>query len=750
MTDDQEPLTQPTTIGPYKVMDVLGEGGMGVVYLAEQTAPVRRRVALKVLKPGMDSRQVVARFESERQALAVMDHANIAKVLDSGVTSDGRPFFVMELVHGMPITHYADTHRLTVEQRLRLFLDVCAAVQHAHHKGVIHRDLKPSNVLVAIQEANPIVKVIDFGIAKAVGLGLTDRTLVTQVGQILGTPEYMSPEQAEMSGLDVDTRTDVYSLGVMLYELMVGVLPYDLAAKPDYVITHALRERDVPRPSTRLTELSATLPTVARSRNTNPDALRRELKGDLDWIILKAMEKDRTRRYDTPRGLATDIERHLAHEPVHARPPTIRYRTSKFVRRHRRGVLAAAITIVAILSGTAAATLGFVRARAEQQRAQQSADTAEEVTAFLVDLFRVANPRDAPGTTLLVRDVLDAGAERIRTDLSTQPVVRARLMRTMGYVYFNLGLLGEAAPLLEQAVSVLEAERDPDPDELARSLEQLGIVYRRMGRTHEAIDMLQRAVALNRTLPGHETVAFARTIASLSNAYAQLGRYGEAKPLLDEALAVQERNLGPDDPAVGITVSNLGSLLLRMRQPEEAEPYIRRALRITEQQNGPDHIWVGEDLLILGAAYSLMNRHGEAEAAYSRALGILTRVLEPDHPTIASALHNLAEVQYQRGQYPEARARFERALEIKEKALGSSHPDVANTVRWLANVDQAEGRFVESEAAYERAIRIYERAMDHPDAAVRETYLDYARLLRATGRPDDAAEAEARAARIQP
>jgi len=289
---------------------------MGVVYLAEQSAPLRRRVAIKVLKLGMDTEQVVARFESERQALAVMDHPGIAKVFDSGVTASGRPFFVMEVVHGTPITNYADTHRLSTGDRLRLFMDVCAAVQHAHMKGVIHRDLKPSNVLVTVTEGGPGVKVIDFGMAKATGVGLTEHTLVTQFGQIIGTPEYMSPEQAEVNGLDVDTRTDVYSLGVMLYELLVGARPFDLSTRPVFAFPHVLREEEVTRPSTKLTSLGETLDVVARYRQTTPEGLRREVRGDLDWIILKALEKDRTRRYETANGLRLEIQRHLDHQTV--------------------------------------------------------------------------------------------------------------------------------------------------------------------------------------------------------------------------------------------------------------------------------------------------------------------------------------------------------------------------------------------------------------------------------------------------
>jgi eukaryotic-like serine/threonine-protein kinase len=392
MSPEDRPAAEPRQIGPYRVLDALGVGGMGIVYLAEQAEPVRRRVALKVVKLGMDTKQVLARFESERQALAVMDHPNIARVLDGGVTQDGRPYFVMELVRGTPITEYADTHRLTTGERLRLFIAVCRAVQHAHQKGVIHRDIKPSNVLVAIQDGAPVVKVIDFGIAKAVGLGLTEQTLVTRAGQILGTPEYMSPEQAEMSGLDVDTRTDIYSLGVLLYELVVGALPFDLRAQADYTISHTLRERETPRPSTRLTSLGETVSTVARYRRTTPEGLRRELRGDLDWIILKAMDKDRTRRYETANGLAMDVERHLADEPVVARPPSARDRIAKFVRRNRPAVVAGAVATVAVIGGAAASTAGFLQAREQQARAERSAATAEQVTEFLVGLFRVSDP----------------------------------------------------------------------------------------------------------------------------------------------------------------------------------------------------------------------------------------------------------------------------------------------------------------------------------------------------------------------
>jgi eukaryotic-like serine/threonine-protein kinase len=750
MSHEDAPPTESRHIGPYKVISVLGEGGMGIVYLAEQSDPVRRRVALKILKPGMDTKQVLARFDSERQALAVMDHPNIARALDGGMTDDGRPFFVMELVHGTPITEYADTHRLSTTERLRLFLDVCRAVQHAHQKGVIHRDLKPSNVMVAVHDSGPMVKVIDFGIAKAVGLGLTERTLVTRAGQLLGTPEYMSPEQAEMSGLDVDTRTDVYSLGVMLYELIVGALPFDLSSKPDFSIPHTLRERDAPRPSTRLTGLGQTLPTVARYRRTTPEALRRELRGDLDWIILKAMEKDRTRRYDTANGLAMDIERHLNDEPVLARPPSTRDRMTKFVRRNRGPVAAGTVAALALVLGAGAAIVGHTHARQEQARAERAAATATQVTDFLAELFRISDPGEARGNTITAREVLDRGAHRIRSELGAQPEVQAQLMRVMGVVYRNLGLYDAALPLLEQAVAIWDQAEDPHATERLRALNALGTMYRVQGRTAEAESVLRRAVELGQSTSDEVgSLEFANAARSLAGVHLVLGRYAEAEPYLREALAIQERLLGGDHHEVGTTLSNLSAMHLRQRQLEEAEPYLRRALRITEGIYGRMHPYVAEELNNLGALYALLGRRSEAEAAYRDAYAIMTRVLEPDHPDMGRILHNLGESSHTRGDLPEAELKLARALEIKEQALGPDHVSVALTLRWLANVRRDQGRDDEATALYRRALGIYDRAMDRPDAAVAETLDDFAILLHRNGHAAEAAEMESRAARIR-
>jgi eukaryotic-like serine/threonine-protein kinase len=371
--------------GKYKLIEEIGAGGMGSVFMAQQTEPVRRAVAVKVIKAGMDSRAVLARFEAERQALALMDHPNIAKVLDAGTTDGGRPFFVMELVKGTPITRYCDEHKLTPRQRLELFVPVCQAIQYAHQKGIIHRDIKPSNVLVALYDDKPVPKVIDFGVAKAAGKSLTDKTLMTGFGAIVGTPEYMSPEQASLNNLDIDTRSDVYSLGVLLYELLTGTTPVDkksLAKAALLEILRIVREVEAPRPSAKLSTID-TLPSVAANRGTEPTKLSRLLKGELDWLVLKALEKDRTRRYDTANGLARDIQRYLADEVVEARPPSVAYRVSKFVRRHKGQVLAVSLVLLALVGGMVGTTLGLFEAWRQEGIARE--ETGQKEKALLAE-----------------------------------------------------------------------------------------------------------------------------------------------------------------------------------------------------------------------------------------------------------------------------------------------------------------------------------------------------------------------------
>ena len=724
---------------------------MGVVYVAEQTEPVRRRVALKIMKLGMDTKQVVARFEAERQALAVMEHPNIAKVLDGGASEAGRPYFVMELVRGVPLTQYCDMHRLSTRDRLALFIPVCHAVQHAHQKGVIHRDLKPSNVLVAVQDDRPVPKVIDFGIAKAISQRLTEHTLVTEYGMAMGTPAYMSPEQAEMSGLDVDTRTDIYSLGVMLYQLLVGRLPLDPGelGMPAFLARLVMRETSPETPSGRLSTLGPDRVAIALSRRTDWSALRRELRGDLDWIVMKAMDPDRTRRYETVNGLAMDLQRHLDDEPVVARPPSPRYRLAKFIKRHRGGVAAGAAAVAALVVGATLATVGLVRATRAEAVARQDAEAVRQVADFLVGLFRVSDPGEARGNTITAREILDQGAQQIATELGDQPAVQARLTQTMGQVYSALGLYDAARPLLEQALALRERLRDPDHLGVASGLVDLASVSRRQGSFAHAESLYTRALAIRETALGPDDPQVAAVLNGLGGLLFAQGKYAEAEPVLKRAMRLRERALGPDAPELGSTVGNLGALYWAQGRYADAESLLQRALEIEQRAYGPDHLEVAASLNNLGALFWTQKKYAKAEPLYVRAQQIHEKVLGPDHPDVAAVLNNLGELAWAQGKYAEAEPLFRRSLQIKQKVLRPDHPDIAVSQHGLANVLRDMGRYREAEALYQRALALRERVLgpDHPNVA--ETLKAYAALLRKTGRGDQAARFETRAQAIE-
>ncbi len=434
-----------TVIGPYHLLQAIGQGGMGEVWLAEQKQPVRRRVAIKLIKAGMDTREVVARFESERQAVALMDHPAIAKVFDAGSTSAGRPYFVMEYVPGMPITDYCDKHKLTVPERLRLFIQVCEGVKHAHQKAIIHRDLKPSNILVTEVDDKAVPRIIDFGVAKAISRRLTDNTLVTRAGALLGTPEYMSPEQADSAGADVDTRTDVYSLGVILYELLAGTVPLDLRKLPFDEMLRRLRAEDAPRPSTKVRALGKQSTITAQNRRTEPKALVRQLHGDLDSIVLKALEKERTRRYGGPLELAADIERYLRHEPVAARRAGAGYRAWKYVRRHRVGVSFAAVLALLLVAGVVVSTWMALRANRAEQEAQAVNDFLRNDVLAQASVDGQSKARaNKPDPDLKVRTALDRAAAKIDSEFGGQPLVEASIRQTIGATYYDLSLYPQA------------------------------------------------------------------------------------------------------------------------------------------------------------------------------------------------------------------------------------------------------------------------------------------------------------------
>jgi non-specific serine/threonine protein kinase/serine/threonine-protein kinase len=546
------------TIGAYRLERRLGEGGMGEVWLAEQTAPVRRQVAVKLIKAGMDSRRVVARFEAERQALALMEHPAIAKVFDGGSTPEGRPYFVMEHVSGVPLNEHCDRERLTTRARLELFVLVCEGVQHAHHKAVIHRDLKPSNVLVTTVDGKPIPKIIDFGIAKAMERPLTEGALSTEVGAVIGTPEYMSPEQIDAMSQDVDTRADVYSLGVMLYELLSGSLPFtsrDLRGSSLEELRRKIREEDPPAPSARLAAAGEAAVAAAASRGTTISELVREVRGDLDAIATKALEKERSRRYGSPAELAADIGRHLRSEPVLARLPTTGYRVGKFVARNRGKVATAAALVLPTLTVSLAVQVRQVAA--ERDRANREAKVSRRAADFMASMFRVADPSEARGNTITAREILDRATAEVDTALSGDPVLQAQMMDTMGSVYTNLGLYPKAHALLEAALEkrrrVLGAEA---PDTLA-SMRGLGEVLFFEGRYPDAERLLREAIALQRRVLGPEHPDTALSMAVLTRALRAQAKLAEAEQLQRETLAIQLRALGPENPNTLRSMSGL-------------------------------------------------------------------------------------------------------------------------------------------------------------------------------------------------
>lgn len=668
---------------------------MAEVYLAEQSEPVKRRVALKILKAGMDSKQVVARFESERQALAVLDHPNIAKIFDGGVAENGHPYFAMEHVRGVPITEYCDQQRLSNEARIQLFINVCGAVQHAHLKGLIHRDLKPSNILVGVVDNKPQPMIIDFGIAKATTTTLTETTLYTKVGQIVGTPQYMSPEQAGVTGLDVDTRSDIYSLGVILYELLVGAAPLDLVGIGDQAVQIALREKDPPLPSARFTQLDETRDEIAKVRGTDPEGLRRQLTGDLDWVVMKAIEKDRTRRYETANAVAMECRRYLRREPVMARPPSPGYLLRRFMQRNRRVVAAGSVAITAVIGGAGVATLGYVRATEAEQVARQEAETAKEVSGFLVDLFEVSDPGEARGNSITAREVLDRGAVRIHSELVGQPEIQAALMSTMGNVYTSLGLYQEAKSLLVEALEKTEETHGRDSLAAARVAYELAVVHRRL-RDLDA-----------------------------------------AEPLFRQALEIREGKGDTYGNLVAQTLNSLAILQIRRGEFSEAENLWLRALSIYESDLHRDETELAKVLNNIGGLYSMLERGADAIPFLERSLAIRTKILEPGHPSLAESQHNLAVINLELGNYDAAETWESQALDTKRIILPADHPDLALSQHNYATILVRLKRYAEAEDLYLSVLDSQERVLgaEHPDRI--STLESYADLLREVGREEE-------------
>jgi eukaryotic-like serine/threonine-protein kinase len=714
-------------IGPYRLLQKLGEGGMGEVWVAEQREPLRRMVAVKVIKIGMDTRQVVGRFEAERQALAVMDHPAIAKVLDAGATDHGRPYFVMEYVQGEPITAYCDRQRLSTDARLALFVRVCEGVQHAHHKGIIHRDLKPSNVFVTIVDGQPVPKIIDFGIAKATAHRLTEQTVFTELGALIGTPEYMSPEQAEMGGLDIDTRTDIYSLGVLLYELLTGTLPFESKALRERAldeIRRTIRQVEPPRPSTRITELGPASAEAARARLTEPTRLAGQLRGDLDWITMKALDKDRTRRYDSAMGLANDIRRHLRHEPVSAGPPSTVYRTKKFVRRHRFGVLAAAILVALLVAFGVTMTVQAQRIARERDRANREAATTRQVSDFLVGLFKVSDPSEARGRTITAREVLDKGAGRIDKAMKDQPDVQATLMTTMGVVYQGLGLYEEAAPLLENALAIRKRLYGNEDLKVSVSMGNLAALLKEKGQLDTSESLLRQAAESCRKL-GVANSDYADILSNLGDVLTSKGSYEAADATFLEELAIRRRLSSDRDAGIATVIHNRGGIRMERSDYAGAETLFREALAMRRRVLGADHPDTATTMVVLSAALSALGKQEEAERLCREALAIRRRILGNEHPSVATNLHDLAFALLVKGRNDEAEALVRESLAIQRKVLPRPHPLTVRSLNMLAVLMLGQEKLGEAESAFRECLAMSRElyGAEHLDVSVTQANL---------------------------
>ncbi len=737
---------EPPRIGPYRVLKELGKGGMGTVYLVEQTEPIRRRAALKLIRTPFADREMVLRFQAERQALARMNHPNIAHVFEAGSTPEDYPYLVMEYVPGLPLNEYCDRHRLSLRKRLELLIAVCGGVQHAHQKGIIHRDLKPSNILVMEEHDTPIPKIIDFGIAKTLDhQSLADGTIYTGE-RLLGTPAYMSPEVVEIQegGLDIDTRADVYSLGVLLYELLVGVQPF--GGKNFVQVIRNITEEEPQKPSTKLLTLDETTRTeLAAHRALDIATVTRPLRGDLDWITMKAIARDRTQRYDSAAELAADIRRHLDNQPVLAGPPSAAYRLRKFIRRHRGAVAAAALILLALIVGIAGTTLEARRANREAERANREAEVARQVSDFLVQLFEVSDPDRARGNSVTARELLDHGAARVENELGDQPRVQARLMDTIGTVYGQLGLYEEALPLVQEGLEIRRRAVGEGHEELAESLFHLAGLHSARGDYDQAQELYSQALELRESVLGPDHPSVAAVLHRLFDLHRLRGEPESALPLHERALAIQEKTLGPEHPEVAVSVNGLGELYYDQGEFDRAEPLFRRALEIREQALGADHRDVAESLNNLADLYRSRGELDRVEPLQRRALAIWEKVLGPEHPDVAASLNNLAAHYRALGDYTRAEPLFQRAHEILEEALGPDHLHLSFILNNLGQVRRATGRYAEAEAMFARAFEIREQSLGADHLATAASLHNLGQVARDRG---DRRQAEARLQKV--
>lgn len=764
------------TIGHYHLVQLLGEGGFGEVYRAKQTMPLKREVALKVIKLGMDTKEVIARFEAERQALARMDHPNIAQVYDAGVTETGRPYFVMELVQGVPLNDYCDQARLPLVDRIQLFRQVCDGVQHAHQKGILHRDLKPNNILVSEENGKPLPKVIDFGVAKSLEGRLTEQTLVTLQERVMGTPMYMSPEQLECDIADIDTRTDIYSLGVVLYELLAGSTPLqDALPSPASIsgMRRMVKEVDLPRPSKLFHALGKTAAAIAKDRQTRPATLEKLLRDDLDWVVMKAIEKERDRRYDDVGALTLDLDRYLAHKPVSAGPPSIAYRFRKFVRRHRFGLIAFVCIGIILFVGTWVSSIGFLRAdheaararlqesramsasesaqqqlllaedaserarrqksladasqqlaaeqsdratreteraASEAERARRQAALAEATFAFLTDeLFLRADPSEEPDRDIKLRTVVDQAAERLEQHLSNQPLEKARIHQMLGSLYLRMGEYGKARKYADESVELTMDLLGPEDLRTLGCLHDQAETMCRQGEHQGAEEQFRRVWEARQRLLGADHPDTLVTLCSLTVSLYAQGEYEEAEDKFRSILEIQRQILGPDHPDSLQTLNGLALTLCGGGLHAKAEEIHRDVLETQQRVLGPEHPDTLKTQRGLAKALRGQGKHEEAEVIHRNILEIQQRVLGPEHPDTLESMHDLARELCALNKRKEAEPLIRKLVEIRQQKTGIDHPHTLQHMRELAYVLHRQGQYAEAEQINRTLLAAWER-----------------------------------------
>jgi tetratricopeptide (TPR) repeat protein/tRNA A-37 threonylcarbamoyl transferase component Bud32 len=754
-TDIHSITEQPgDVIGPHKLLQQIGEGGMGTVFMAEQTEPVERRVALKIIKPGMDTQQVIARFEAERQALAMMDHPNIAKVLDAGTTDTGRPYFVMELVKGVPITDYCDEQYLTPKQRLELFIPVCQAVQHAHQKGIIHRDLKPSNILVAQYDGKPVPKVIDFGVAKAISQKLTEKTMFTQYGQIVGTVEYMSPEQAQLNQMDVDTRSDVYSLGVLMYELLTGETPFDkqrLRSAAFDELLRIIRDEEPPRPSLKLSS-SQSLPTIAANRHIEPHKLSTLVRGELDWIVMKALEKDRGRRYETPSQFAEDVQHYLNDEAVAACPPSAAYKFRKFARRNKAVIATTAAIALTLIAGIAGTTWQAYRATVEAERADQEAANArteaaiaQAVNDFLnYDLLGMADAQAqveadiSPDPNLKVRTLLDRAAERIEGRLPDQPLVEAAIRYMIGKTYRSIGAFEEAEKHSRRSLELRRQELGSEHPLTLASVDELAIVDVSNGRYDQAEELFRQTLEIRKRTLGNEHPDTLTSMMNLAGINADQGRYAEAEQLHEKSLKIRRQSLGGEHPKTLLSMMNLAALYEKEGRYTEAEQLHEQTLEIQQRTLGDKHPHTLRSMKNLALVYRDQGRYADAQDLYQQTIDLQRKTLGSDHPDTLASMTDLATVFHEMGRYAEAEELYQQTLDVRLRTQGDEHPDTLVNQNNLANLYKHQGKYDEAEQLHQQILEIKGRSLRAEHPSLLTSMNNLAGVYSAQGRSADA------------